>query len=326
MESKIFSLGHYAPARCVTNQEIEQRLSLEAGWIERRTGILERRYAADGEALSDMAVEAGQMALDRAGLGLGRIGLLVLATSTPDHLLPPTGPLVAKRLGLEGAGAIDMAGACAGFLYAYSFADGFVRTTGKAALVIAANILSRRTNLSDRNTSVLFSDAAGAALLVPNDRNCSGLVGLHLTSEGSGYDLIDIPGGGSRRPFDPSLDGDATKMRVRDGKAVFAKASRLMVSSSEAALSKAGIQADELAHFVPHQANARMMAAVARELGSPDRALLSSIAQYGNSSAATIPLTLSLAADAGRSFKPGDYLLMCAAGAGLTAGAIVYRF
>jgi 3-oxoacyl-[acyl-carrier-protein] synthase-3 len=159
MGSTILALGHYAPERRVTNTEIETRLGLESGWILRRTGIAERRFAAEGEALSDMAVKAGEMALARAGFDPARVGLLILATSTPDHLLPPTGPLVAHRLGLGSAGAIDMAGACAGFLYALTFADSFARAQGVPVLVIAANILSRRMNLDDRNSSVLFGDA-----------------------------------------------------------------------------------------------------------------------------------------------------------------------
>jgi len=323
MDSTIFSLGHYAPERRVTNSEIEERLGLPPGWIERRTGIRERRYAAEGEALSDIAVKAGRMALERAGLSPTRIGLLVCATSTPDHLLPPSGPLIAHRLGLGGAGAIDMAGACAGFLYALTFADSFVRTQGLPVLVIAANILSRRTNLADRNSSVLFGDAAGAVLLVPSDRRGTGVRGLHLASDGAEYPLIDIPAGGSRRPFSEATKPQDTMMRIADGRAVFTKASGLMVKCSEAALAKASLGIDDIQHFLPHQANARMMALVERELGVGPGKLLSSVALYGNSSAATIPFTLSLAAEE-RCFKPDDRILMCAAGAGLTAGAVVY--
>lgn len=320
--SALHALGHYAPDRRVTNAEMEARLGVEAGWTEQRTGIRERRFAAPGEALSDLAVKAGEMALLQGGINPAEIGLLALATSTPDHLLPPTAPLVAHRLGLSRAGAIDMAGACGGFLYALTFADSFVRQQRSPALVIAANILSRRLNLDDPVSAVLFGDGAGAALLVPSERETSGVRGVHLTSDGAAYDLIQIPAGGSRTPFADGLSPDATLMHIRDGRAVFSRAVKIMTTSAEAALSRAGLAVDEVDYFIPHQANARIIGAAQRQLGIPDAKLLSSIALYANSSAATIPLTLSLAAEQ-RPFKTGERLLMSAAGAGLTGGAIV---
>jgi 3-oxoacyl-[acyl-carrier-protein] synthase-3 len=323
MGSTLLALGHYAPERRVPNSEIEARLGLEPGWIEGRTGIRGRRFAAPDEALSDMAVRAGEMALERAGFDRGRVALLVLATSTPDHLLPPSAPLVAHRLGITGAGAIDMAGACAGFLYALAFADTFVRTQGSPALVIAANILSRRTNSDDRSTAILFADAAGAALLAPCDRPGTGVLGLHLSSEGGGYDLIKIESGGSRRPFASNLSEAELLMRMTDGRAVFAKAVDLMAEASLKALARAGLAAADIDHFVPHQANVRMMAAIQKKLAIGGDKLISTVALYANSSAATIPFSLSLAA-ATRDYKAGDRILMCAAGAGLTAGAVAY--
>ena len=324
MSSTLLSLGHYAPSRRVPNSEIEQALNLESGWIARRTGILERRYAAASEALSDLAVNAGEMALLRLGFARDRIGLVVLATSTPDHLLPPTAPLVAHRLGLKGAGAIDMAGACGGFLYALTFADSFARAHGVPVLVIAANILSRRTNKEDRKSVVLFSDGAGAAVVGPSDRPGTGIAGAHLTSDGSAYDLIKIPVGGSRQPFDDNVQKNDLLMQISDGRAVFAKATEMMASSSRKALAKAGLGLEDLDFWVPHQANARIIAATALKLGATRAKTLSSVAMYGNSSAATIPLTLSVSSET-EDFKPGTVILMSAAGAGLTGGALVYR-
>lgn len=320
--SALFALGHYAPERRVTNAEIEARLGVETGWTERRTGIAERRFAAPDEALSDLAVKAGEMALAKAGIARSSIGLLALATSTPDHLLPPTAPLVAHRLGATGAGAIDMAGACGGFLYALSFADGFVRQQQAPALVIAANILSRRLNLDDPVSAVLFGDGAGAALLVPSDRPTAGVRGLHLASDGSAYDLIRIPAGGSRTPFVDGLGPDAALMHIRDGRAVFTRAVKIMTDASHKALARAELAIGDIDFFVPHQANARIISAAQRQLGVPEEKMLSSVALYANSSAATIPLTLSLAAET-RPFKAGERLLMSAAGAGLTGGAVV---
>lgn len=324
MGSALLALGHYAPERRVTNAEIEARLGVEPGWTERRTGIRERRFAADDEALSDLAVRAGAMAIEKAGLAPAALGLVALATSTPDHLLPPTAPLVAHRLGATGAGAIDMAGACGGFLYALAFADGFVRQSGAPALVIAANILSRRLNLDDPVSAVLFGDGAGAALLVPSARATAGVRGAHLSSDGSAYDLIQIPAGGSRRPFTEGLPPDATLMHIRDGRAVFARAVRMMTEAAEKALARAGLSIGDIDHFVPHQANARIIGAAQRQLGVPDAKMLSSVALYANSSAATIPLTLSLAAETSP-FRPGTRLLLSAAGAGLTGGAVVFE-
>ena len=321
--STIVGYGHYVPERRVGNAEIEARLGLEPGWIKRRTGIEERRYAADGEALTDMAVPAGEMALARAGIDRKDIALTLLATSTPDQLLPPSAPLLAHRLGLSNSGGIDMAGACAGFLYALTLADGFARIHDAPVLVVAANILSRRTNPNERASCILFADAAGAVVVAPTATPGTGVLGAKLAADGSGYDLIGIPAGGSRRPFAPELPIEDTWMTIPDGRAVFARAVDMMASTSRAALDRAGLSAADVDYFVPHQANGRMITAVARELRMPDDKIVTSVAEYGNSSAATIPLTLSVASGSER-FRPGQRILMCAAGAGLTGGAVVY--
>jgi 3-oxoacyl-[acyl-carrier-protein] synthase-3 len=324
MGSRIVGLGHYAPERRVRNAELEERLNLEPGWIERRTGILERRYAGDGEALTDMAAKAGEMALAEGGIDRANVALVLLATSTPDHLLPPSAPLLAHRLGLERAGGIDMAGACAGFLYALVLADGFVRAQEAPVLIVAANVLSRRINSADRASSVLFSDAAGAVLLAPGERAGTGVLGAHLATDGGGYDLIKIAGGGSRRPFAQAMPVEETLMAIADGQAVFVKAVDMMVEGSRAALARAALTVDDIDLFVPHQANARIMAAVVRQLQMPEERMVSTVADYGNSSAATIPFSLSAAAHGGR-LKGGARLLMCAAGAGLTGAAVVFQ-
>ncbi len=320
--SEIVGLGHYAPEGRVMSAEIETRLGLEPGWIERRTGIRERRYAAAGEALTDMAVNASEMALGEAGIDRSRVALTLLATSTPDHLLPPSAPLLAHRLGLAGSGAIDMAGACAGFLYALVLADAFVRTHGARVLVVAANILSRRINPAERGSCVLFADAAGAVLLAPSERPGAGVLGAKLAADGGGYDLIKIAAGGSRRPFAPDVAVADTLMTIADGQAVFTKAVDMMAATAREALDEAGLAVADIDLFVPHQANARIVAAVARQLGVADDKLVSTVADYGNSSAATIPFSLSLAARG--AMRPGAKVLMCAAGAGLTGGAVVF--
>lgn len=321
--AEIIGLGHYAPSRIVTNAAIEQKLGVEPGWIARRTGIEQRRFAADDEALSDIAVIAGEMALANAGIARADIALTIVATSTPDHLLPPSAPLVAHRLSLKRSGAIDMAGACAGFLYALTFADSFVKTQRKPVLVIAANILSRRINPAERASAVLFADAAGAVVVTPTSRADAGILGCDLAAEGGGYDLIKIPAGGSRTPFAQAQQPIDVLMAISDGKAVFIKAVDMMASTARTALAAANQDAHDIAHFIPHQANARIIEATRAKLGIPPAKTLSTFAHYGNSSAATIPFTLSLLA-AERNYRRGDRILLSAAGAGLTGGSIVW--
>lgn len=321
--TRIAGFGHAVPARRVPNAAIEARLGLEDGWIERRTGVRERRWASDGETLSGLATEAGERALEAAGLARADVGLLLLATSTPDRLLPPSSPLVAHKLGLPRAGAIDLAGACAGFVYALALADAHVRARGRPVLVIAANLLSRRINFAERGSAALFADAAGAVLLVPRADE-GGVAGAAFASDGEGYGLVGIPAGGSERPFADGMAIEETRMSITDGRGLFTDAVRLMTDCSAEALAEAGATAEDVDRFAPHQANSRIFAAVGRKLGIAPEATLTSIADYGNSSAATIPLTLSLS-NAGRPIRAGETLLLAAAGAGLTGGAILYR-
>ncbi|WP_284283757.1 beta-ketoacyl-ACP synthase III [Mesorhizobium amorphae] len=320
--SRILGFGHHAPGRKVANAEIESNLGLEPGWIEKRTGIRSRFWVTDDDTLSDLAAQAGDMALANAGIDRSDIGLLLLATSTPDHLLPPSAPLVAHKLGLGSAGAVDLTGACAGFIYALMFADGFTRLHGKPALVIAANILSRRINPAERASSVLFADAAGAVVIGPCEEPDRGILGASVDSDGSRYGLIQIPAGGSNIPFQSGLDLAQTRMTMIDGREVFAGAVDMMTDCSINALAAAGVRPQDVGRFVPHQANARIFDAVGRSLGIADQAIVKTIADYGNSSAATIPLSLSLANQA-EPFRPGEKILLAAAGAGLSGGALV---
>ncbi|MBW9113370.1 beta-ketoacyl-ACP synthase III [Rhizobium cauense] len=322
--ARIAGFGHSVPGRCVENHEIEQSLGLEAGWIERRTGIRTRYWAREGDTLSGLAVKAGSMALDHSTIPRSEIAMVLLATSTPDHLLPPTAPLVAHQLDLQNSGAIDLAGACSGFLYALTLADGFVRAQGKAVLVIAANILSRRINPAERASCVLFADAAAAVVLTPASDPAGGILGADLCSDGSGYDLISIAAGGSNKPFAPGLAASEFLMTMRDGREVFSRAVEMMSTASQRALDRAAVSASEINRFVPHQANIRIFQAVAADLGIEAERTVCSLDRFGNSSAATIPLSLSLDA-AERPLQCGETLLLAAAGAGLTGAAVVYR-
>lgn len=323
--SQIIGFGHSAPDRVVPNAEIEARLGLEGGWIERRTGIRERRYAAPDEALTDIAAPAADMALTNAGIDRAEIGLTLLATSTPDHLLPPSGPLLAHKLGLRNSGAIDMAGACAGFLYALALADSHARARGEPVLVVAANILSRRINPAEIASCVLFADAAGAVVLSPHDDPSKGVIAADLASDGAHYDRIRIKAGGSRQPYAPGTPAEEMLMEMEDGRAVFSKAVEVMTDSSLKVLSEAGMKTADVDRWIPHQANSRIFGAVRRNLELGEDKLVSTVAEYGNSSAATIPLSLSVAHQA-KPFQPGERALLSAAGAGFVGGALVYQF
>ncbi len=320
---EVLGLGHHAPERRVANAEIEARLGLGAGWIEARTGIRERRWVGPGVALTDIAAKAGDMALTASGLNRSKIALTILATSTPDHLLPPSAPLLAHKLELACSGAIDMAGACAGFLYALTFADAFVKTQHAPVLVVAANILSRRINFADRGSAILFSDAAGAVVLGPADRPGTGILGVELASNGKSYDLIKIPAGGSVTPFSRDLGTEETLMIISDGKAVFAEAVDMMARTTRAALDRAGIGRDDIDQWIPHQANTRIMEATRRQLGIARERVVSTVEHFGNSSAASIPFSWSHHAG-GRRHVPSHRLLLTAAGAGMTGGSVVW--
>ncbi|WP_432761389.1 beta-ketoacyl-ACP synthase III [Rhizobium mayense] len=323
LSSRLAGFGHAVPSRIVHNLEIESRLGVEAGWIERRTGIRSRHWATGGDTLSGLAAKAGEMALEDAGIAPGEIAMTLLATSTPDHLLPPSAPLLAHKLGLQNSGAIDLAGACSGFLYALTLADGFVRAHGRAVLVVAANILSRRINPRERASAVLFADGAGAVVLAPCRSEQSGLRAAVLASDGSGYDLITIPSGGSNQPFSPETPADQVLMTMPDGREVFSRAVDLMTRTSRQAIDEALLTISAIDRFVPHQANLRLCDAVRHNLELEESKLVSTIAEFGNSSAATIPLSLSVE-NRLKPFKRGEHLLMTAAGAGMAGGAVIF--
>ena len=319
---RVLSAASAIPETVVGNEAIEARLGLERGWIERRTGVLRRPTAAAREATSDLAIRAGGAALERAGIQAKDVGLLLLATSTPDHLLPPTAPLVAHRLGLPQSGAIDLAGACTGFLYALVLGSSFANNHGKAVLVIGANVLTRRTNERDAATAGLFSDGAGAVVLAPAEP--SNLLGSFLGSDGSGYEAIGIQAGGSREPITHgALDEGRNLMAIRRGSLFFRQAVHGMVEAGEEAMKAAGVNSNAVDWWIPHQANSRIIEDAGKLLGITLQRTVNVVAQYGNSSAATIPIALAHALDEGQ-IRAGNIILFTAVGAGLvSAGAVV---
>jgi 3-oxoacyl-[acyl-carrier-protein] synthase-3 len=295
--SRLVGFGHAVPGRRVENAEIERQLGLEDGWIERRTGIRMRHWAEDGDTLSGLAASAGKMALDDAGIAPQEIALTLLATSTPDHLLPPSAPLLAHRLGLTNSGAIDLAGACSGFLYALTLADGFVRAHGRAVLVVAANILSRRINPAERASAILFADAAGAVIWperVIVERDSIGGTGRRRQRLRSDHH----PGRRQQQAVCQRHSCEEFLMTMRDGREVFSRAVELDDQNFARCPGEGGVNAS--GHRSVHSASGQCTDIRCRLRQSwhrpgKDR---SHDRGFGNSSAATIPLSLS-----GRSWR-----------------------
>ncbi|MFF4854650.1 beta-ketoacyl-ACP synthase III [Streptomyces rubiginosohelvolus] len=320
MASAVIGLGTYLPLRRVTNEELADRFDTSDEWISTRTGIHTRRWADTGQATSDLAVTAGERALKSAGLTPDDIDAVVLATTTPDHPCPATAPAVASRLGLRTIAAYDISAVCSGFLYALAAGHGQIAAkNAQRVLVIGAETYSTILNPADRTTNVIFGDGAGAIVLAEHTRKDQegSILGVDLGSDGSQQDLIRIPAGGSRQRATP---GDATEEDhyfAMQGKAVFRQAVTRMGDSANSLLQRIGWDKDSVNHIVGHQANVRILKALADYLELPHERAVINIDRVGNTSAASIPLALADAAHAGR-LKPGDRILMTAFGGGLT--------
>lgn len=325
MRCLIRGIGHALPLEKVGNREIEEAIGLPEGWVEQRTGIVERRVVSAEQATSDLAIEAARKAIASAG-GLKRpIAGLILATSTPDHLLPPTAPRVASDLGLGPIMAFDMAVACSGFVYGLFTAQAIALQLDAPLLLIAANVLSKRVDPQDASTRALFADAAGAVVVEPTASE-AGLLAMHLESDGTAWDCLYVPAGGSREPFDQSaLDANRHMMKVADGKKAFRFAVEGMERCAGKVLEQAQVDIDQINWWIPHQANQRIIDEVQKRLGVLDDRVVSIIKHVGNSSAATIPVACSIWNEQAK-LKSGDLVLMTAAGAGLTCGAALVRW
>ena len=325
IRSRVIGTGAYLPERRLTNRELERMVETSDQWIVERTGIRERRIAATDEATSDLAVAAGRAALSAAGLAPSELDLIIVATATPDMLFPATACLVQERLGAKQAFAFDLSAACTGFLYALAVADQYLRAgTYRTILVIGAEVLSRMIDWTDRSTCILFGDGAGA-VVVRAERGERGVLSTHLHSDGTLWDLIYMPGGGSRLP--PSADTLAGRMNFlkMKGNETFRVAVRALEEVAREALAANRLAPADLALLVPHQANLRILQAVAERLEIPIDRVVVNVEQYGNTSAASVPIALDEAVRQGR-VRPDDRLLLEAFGAGLTWGASVIRW
>ncbi len=325
MGAGIIGLGFYVPEKIVTNEELAESLGITAGGILQRTGIRERRIARPEEATSDMAVKAARFALEDAKVAADEIDLIILATLSADNNIAPTAPVVQTRLKAARAGAFDLGAGCTGFVYGLvmgcqAISSGLYRKV----LVIGAETMSRVVDWTDATTAILFGDGAGAAVLGETPEGY-GLLGCELGADGSGYESIIMPAGGSRLPASAKTVAAGLHYLHMDGRSVFAFAMRTLGDSILRMLNKAGLEPGALDLFAPHQANIRIIEAAARRIELPMDKVLVNIDRYGNTSAASIPIVLSEAVAGGR-IKHGDTMVLVGFGAGLTWGSCLLKW
>jgi 3-oxoacyl-[acyl-carrier-protein] synthase-3 len=325
MRAGILGTGHSYPEGILTNAELEKMVDTSDEWITTRTGIKQRRKAAPGEYTSLFAVRAARQAIERANLDPADIDLILCATVTPDQILPSTGCIIQAELGANKAAAMDVVAACSGFLYGLTLADTMVRTgQSKYALVIGAEILTQYVDYSDRQTCVLFGDGAGAAVLGPVDGD-RGILAARIRSDGRYEEQLFSPGGGTRRPPSAETLAAGDHFFKMKGNELFKVAVRSMAEVSREVLEEAGLKADDVNLFIPHQANQRITDAVAKNLNVDTERVYSNIAMHGNTSSASIPIGLDECVEAGK-ISPGDLVLLASFGGGVTWGGVVMRW
>jgi 3-oxoacyl-[acyl-carrier-protein] synthase-3 len=323
----ILGTGSYAPERILTNEDLAKMVDTSDEWIVARSGIRERRIAAPDQATSDLAILAAQRALADAGVAASEIDLLVVATVTPDYPMPSTACFVQHKLGIPSTAAcFDLNAACSGFIYGMDTACALVASGRyRRALLIGAEKLSSIVDWQDRGTCLLFGDGAGAAVIGPSDTPGIGLIGTRLGALGEDTDLLCIPAGGSRTPTTPETLARGDQFIKMKGKEVFKLAVRVMEEAARDILEQHGLAAAQIGLVIPHQANLRIIDAIAQYLELPVERFFVNVDRYGNTSAASIPIALDEARRAGR-IKPGDLTLLVAFGAGLTYGSALIRW
>ena len=324
---RIIGTGSALPAKKLTNQDIEKIVDTSDEWITTRTGI-QCRYVSDAAtATSDLAIAAANKALESAGMTADQLDLIIVATSTPDHLnFPSTACLVQYQLGARRAAAFDLSAACSGFVYSLTTADQFIRSgLYKNILVIGADTLTKYLNWEDRNTCVLFGDGAGAVILQTSENERYGVLSSYLAADGSGGDLLMTPAGGSRKPITETVLKNKEQYITMDGKSVFKFSIRVIVDGIEKALSLAGLTQGDIDLLIPHQANIRIINHAIEKLGLSPEKVCVNIQMYGNTSAATIPIALDEAVRVGR-LKKDMVVVMMGFGGGLTWGSNVIRW
>ena len=324
MRARIAGTGSYVPAKVLTNVDLERMVATSDDWIVERTGIRERHVAGPGEACSDLAVKAAERALAAAGVCAVDLDMILLATCTGDYPLPATACLIQHRLGATRAAACDLSAACCGFVYALSVADAYVKSGMRHVLIIGSEVMSAITDWTDRNTCILFGDGAGAAVISASESD-RGILSTHLRSDGSLWDLIAVPGGGSRLPPSETVVAERMQYIKMKGNETFKVAVRTLEEVARETLAANNFQVEDLDLYVPHQANIRILKAVANRLGLPPEKVMLNLDQYGNTSAASIPIALDEAVRQGR-IKEGSLVMLGAFGAGLTWASALIRW
>jgi 3-oxoacyl-[acyl-carrier-protein] synthase III len=316
--SQIISSGSYLPQKIVTNFDLEKTIDTANEWIVERTGINQRHIAAENELTSDIGFFAAKKALEKAGLKPEDVDLIVLATTTPDLTFPSTATIIQAKLGAKNAFAFDVQAVCSGFVYALNIADNFIKVgQAKNALVIGADILSRIVDWSDRNTCVLFGDGAGAVVLQAVESKDVGIIAANLYSDGTLSSILNTSGGVS--------SSQTSGFIQMQGKEVFKHAVDKMAKSVVDVLAKVGLQTSDIDWLIPHQANSRILASVAKKLNVAEEKVVMTVASHANTSAASIPLALDSVLQKGQ-IKKGDIVVFEALGGGLTWGAVVVRW
>ena len=315
MYSRIISVGSYQPDNIVTNEELEHKVDTSDEWIRTRTGIESRAIAEPRQATSDLAILAADAAMKKSGITKDEIDLIIVGTCTPDVATPNVGVIIQESLGLNSCPAFSIEAACSGFIYALNIANKFILSgESKCALVVGAETLSRITDWNDRNTCVLFADGAGAVILKPSED--TGIIYSEISADGTYADLLYVPYGTSRKPIHEKENDYFLQM---NGNEVFKVAVKKLESIAINTLKKNNLTADDIDWLIPHQANIRIIQAVAKRLGMPMEKVIVTLAEHGNTSAASIPLALDKAITDGRISK-GDRILLQGFGAGFTWG------
>jgi 3-oxoacyl-[acyl-carrier-protein] synthase-3 len=322
---KITGTGIYAPEKVLTNRDLEKMVDTSDEWIVARTGIKERRIASEDQVTSDLGVIAGQRALKDAGLKINDIDLILMATSTPDTIFPSTACWVQKGLGADHIPAFDLSAGCTGLLYGMIVSEAMILNGAVCRiLIIGAEMLSRFVNWEDRNTCILFGDAA-AAFVLEKSEDESGMLSSYWKADGNLGDLLSMPGGGSRHPASPETLEQKLHCLQMKGNEVFKHAVKRMGEAALASLEKAGLTTDDIDYLIPHQANIRIIEATGKRLKLPKEKVFINIQKYGNVSVATIPIGLHELKEQGK-LKKGDIIVLDAFGAGFTWAAITYRW
>lgn len=322
----IKGLGVTLPTGVITNQDFEKRLDTSDQWIVERTGIKERRWAAADQTVATMAKTAAEQAMNKAGITAMDLDAIIVATATPDRLLPSTACYLQALLGAEKAAAFDLAAACSGFIYGLTVAEGLM-AAGQAnhILVVGGEKLSSITDMNDRSTAILFGDGVGAVILSRVNGGARGLLSTFIKSDGRLAPLLYIPGGGTTDPISEKVVKERTHYMKMAGREVFKHAVLEMAEACDEALTRAGIKAEDIDLLVPHQANIRIIDATARHAGIPEEKVVVTVDKYGNTSAASIPMALGDAEQRGV-LTPGKVVLLVAFGAGFTWGSAVIRW